>query len=156
MICLQEIWKSNTQRRIYQEVRDLYPYHVSTIDLTTENVTPEPVCSALDVQQYGACLFANCSAPNTPQTCIITECLHIINRLSDECIICLTTNIGTPGIPPGQDIAVCAVQSRDDYARTFGLMLLSRKQLKKTSTEGYLGELSLARGYYKASVCYKF
>lgn len=137
----------NFQREIRNGLEDIYPYSVSIADLSTESTADaERACEISAVQLYGACLLVSCTDPSDP-TCIIRECLHVLSGLSAECKLCLVLQVGT-----SDGIAACAAKPATDYGRSFGLLLLSKKEIVSKRTEGYLGNTSEARGYYQASV----
>lgn len=148
VICLQEVWRTDYQRRIYSALRHHYPYYVSLINLTAvEDPNSPRACSLADVQSYGGCLIANCNS-STPATCVIDRCLDILAPLSTECKLCLLINIGTSN----GSIEKCVTEPVTNYERTFGLMLLSKKEIIVGRAQGYLGDDSEARGFYQASI----
>ena len=137
----------NVQREIRNGLKDDYPYSVSIADLSVETTTDsERACKSSDVNLYGACLLTNCTDPSDP-TCIIRECVHILSGLSAECKFCLVVQVGT-----ADGITACAAEPAADYGRSFGLLLLSKKEILSSHAEGYLGNVSEVRGYYQASV----
>lgn len=143
VVCLQEVWRTDLQRQIFSDLRDMYPHHVSHIDLTSNNVAMTPVCSLQDVSNFGDCFSSNC-ATSTEVTCPITECLDVLLPFSRECRLCLFVNL---------DITTCTIEPFSNYETTFGLMLFSKKPMSNGQSRGYLGELSDSRGFYQATVC---
>lgn len=148
VICLQEIWKSSTQRQIFSELRDLYPHAVSNVDLVTENTETTPVaCTLFEVLSYGDCITSNCTTSEADIDCPVRHCRHILLSLSQECLSCLILNSG-----PRFNIEVCVAELASSYEKTFGLMLLSKTAITQSSAEGYLGDISQFRGFLHASV----
>ena len=148
VICLQEIWKTDSQRNIYNGVRHLYPYSVSLIDLNTgQSTDPAPACSETEFNRIISCVQAYCTAPDDI-TCPVRACVHVLIPLSFECKYCIIFHLGTTG-----NISRCSYDPAVNYEKTYGLMLLSKKEITENKTDGYLGNVSQARGFLQASVC---
>lgn len=145
---MQEVWKTNLQRQIFDAVRDYFPYSVSLINLTADTGSTKTACTQSEVFSYGSCLATNCATSSSPRTCVVDQCLHVLEPLSNECKLCLLINVGITS----ESILVCASEPETNYERSFGLMLLSKKSIIDSRVEGYLGNVSEARGYYQASV----
>lgn len=143
---MQEIWRTDFQRQIYNAVRHHYHYSVSLINLTAVENSSSTACTQTEVWSYGQCLQTNCNS-SLPRTCIIDRCLDILAPLSAECKLCLLINIGSNG-----SIGNCMKEPKTNYERSFGLMLLSKKEINASRVQGYLGDDSEARGFYQASV----
>ena len=138
----------NFQQDIRKQLEDDYPYSVSIADLSVETTADsEQACSSSDFERYDKCLKKNCSTDPT-ETCIVKECIHILSRLSAECKFCLVLQAGTNY----GNAAACATEPAAYYGRSFGLLLLSKKEILSKHAEGYLGNASEVRGYYQASV----
>lgn len=45
IFCLQEVWYADVQRKIYNGVREYYPYVLSAVNLTDNTVSSEPACT---------------------------------------------------------------------------------------------------------------
>ena len=60
IFCLQEIWQANVQRRIRNELKDVYPYALSAIDLDAEPSSDGPVCDRSEVESLLACQEQHC------------------------------------------------------------------------------------------------
>ena len=60
IFCLQEIWEANVQRRIRKELKDVYPYALSAIDLDAEPSSDGPVCGRSVVDSVLACQKQHC------------------------------------------------------------------------------------------------
>lgn len=143
----------NFQREIRDGLEDIYPYSVSIADLesssssSTEEDSQQPAaCDENEVYLYRLCLFTNCRDPSDP-TCIIRDCVKVLSSFSKECKFCLVVQVGT-----SDGVGACAVKPAADYGRSFGLLLLSKKEIVSQRAEGYLGNVSEIRGYYQASV----
>lgn len=65
IFCLQEVWYADTQKKIYNDVKDYYPYVLSAVDLTDNTVSSEPACTvdvlipALECQRNACSAFAD-------------------------------------------------------------------------------------------------
>lgn len=141
------MWKTNIQRQIYDDVRHIYPHTVSLINLAAaENVGNASACTPTAVQSYGACVRMNCNASSL-RSCIVERCLHVLASLSPECKLCLLINFDGTGA-----IFNCITDPVTHYERSFGLMLLSKKNITASRVEGYLGNVSEARGFIQATV----
>ena len=60
IFCLQEIWEANVQRRIRKELKDVYPYALSAIDLDGDPSSDGPVCDRSEVESVLACREQRC------------------------------------------------------------------------------------------------
>ena len=148
VICLQEVWRTDIQRLIFSELRDLYPHTISQINLTTPKSPPAAACRGDQIQAYAGCLQQNC-ASNPSIACPIEDCITELLSVSYECRYCMIFNLD-PNNPLG--IFNCAQHPESYYERSFGLMMLSRKPTSQVQVDGYLGEDSDLRGYIKATV----
>jgi hypothetical protein len=88
--------------------------------------------------------MANCNS-TSPSTCVISSCLQVLASLSAECKLCLLLNVAT-------GLTNCVTEPVTNYEQSFGLMLLSKKEINASRIQGYLGNVSEARGYLQASV----
>ena len=60
IFCLQEVWEANTQRRIRKELKDVYPYALSAIDLDAEPSSDGPVCGRSELESVLTCQEQRC------------------------------------------------------------------------------------------------
>jgi hypothetical protein len=148
IICLQEVWKTKLQRHIFNRVKRLYPHSVSLIDLTASKAEGGPrACSPTEVLNFERCLMTNCTngTSSSLHACIANSCLHTLAPLSSNCKLCLSINIK-------HELRQCEMEPEGFYGRSFGLMLLSKKAIRSSRAEGFLGDVSEKRGFLQASV----
>ena len=146
MFCLQEVWLTETQRKIYQGVKHRYRYIVSPVDLTQDpSSDTTPACSVAGFQAFATCSVIQCTNATTAlelRFCLLLNCQPAFRELSRPCLYCLffTTR--------GQQ---CLNDSASLYEETYGLMLLSRKRLSNIKVEPFL-PVSSFRAYIQARV----
>ncbi len=145
VICLQEVWRTDIQRLIAQSVKPTYPYSISLIDLDKPS-TSMFTCSRAEVLSYH-----NCTRKCKDVVCLIRDCSKILRAVPYECMLCMLLNV-LPGNP--EQMLDCITDPATSYERSFGLMVLSRKKPSNVEVEGFLGNVSEARGYIKASVSF--
>ena len=61
IICLQEVFFGDMQRKLYRTLRRKYPYAVSALDLTAEEESLERACTVDELHQVVGCLLAECA-----------------------------------------------------------------------------------------------
>lgn len=62
ILCLQEVYFADTQRQIYRSLRHKYPYAVSALDLSVEDVnTQMPACSVQEGTVFQQCVHTQCA-----------------------------------------------------------------------------------------------
>lgn len=141
------MWRTDLQRRLYEDLSDLYPYSHSLINLTSpQTPTDTPACTPADMENLAACLNITCSDDISPIECHVKNCIEVKLKFTYECRYCIILNL-TPFNPTN-----CLHHSANYYERSFGLMMLSKKRTSNVTVEGYLGKTSDMRGYIKASV----
>ena len=140
------MWRTDIQRQIYSQLRHLYPHYVSLVNLTDVDSTADTprACPADVVQSFGTCLAANCAAANATATCPGEHCLSVLLPLTTECRLCLLTNLN--------GISNCAQEPITNYEKSYGLMLISKREFNRSSTEDYILGVSEIRGYYQGFV----
>ena len=147
MFCLQEVWLTETQRKIYREVKDRYPYIVSPIELTEElsyrNDTT-PACDADSVDLVSDCAGAHCNSSGDRTPCVLQKCQPSLRLLTEPCLACLF--IGLRG-------SHCSSDPARLYKEMFGLMLLSKRKLTNITVKKFLPGLISLRAYIIAKVC---
>ncbi len=155
MICLQEVWRTDLQRLIAQELRDIYPHAISLIDLETDRPsTPafrEFTCRGQVYSDYIKCVVKNCTDIRDP-ACPVRDCIGYLEALPYECRLCVVLNLD-PRNP--ELILDCATDPPTNYERSFGLMVLSRRKVSEVKVEGYRGNISEGRGFIKAKVSHQ-
>ena len=146
VFCLQEVWLTETQRKVYQGVKDHYPYIVTSIDLTQDpNEDKSPACDGASIQLVGTCIATFCNDTDSQSACFIQHCQSILRQLSQPCLTCLT--IGRRGLQ-------CSADPAGLYKSSFGLMLLSKKKFTNVKVKSYLPDYaSNLRGHIQANVC---
>lgn len=76
--------------------------------------------------------------------CLFPRCATVLNSFGSVCRDCVVLHVATgPGI--------CVESPASRFETNYGLMILSRKELKNTNASGY-NPLSQFRGYLEASV----
>ena len=150
MFCLQEVWLTETQRKIYQGVKDRYRYIVSPVDLTQDpsSDTTAPACSVAGFQAFATCSVIQCTNATGVGllSCLLLNCQPALRELSSPCLYCLlfTTR--------GQQ---CLTDSASLYGSTYGLMLLSKRRLSDIKVEPFESEgTGQIRAYIQARVSY--
>ena len=141
MFCLQEVWLTETQRKIYQGVKDRYQYIVSPVDLTQDpSSDTTPACSVAGFQAFATCSVTQCTEATNPLSCLHQNCQPALRELSSPCLYCLlfTTR--------GQQ---CLTDSASLYGSTYGLMLLSKRRLGNIKVEPFESE---GTGHIKAYI----
>ena len=147
MFCLQEVWLTETQRKIYQGVKDRYRYIVSPVDLTQDpSSDTTPACSVAGFQAATTCSVIQCTNATglALLSCLLLNCQPALRELSSPCIYCLffTTR--------GQQ---CLTDSASLYGSTYGLMLLSKRRLSDIKVEPFESEgTGQIRAYIQARV----
>ena len=164
IMCLQGVTFGDAQRQIHQDLRDTYPYIHSAVDFSADYDVETPACTLTQVDQFAACIEENC--PSTEQgfslSCIASRlvagchsiefciffcrCGELQRSFSDKCADCITLYLPSPS-----GFTACLSDSADRFERHYGLMLISRRELKNTKVSGF-NPLSQFRGYLKATV----
>jgi hypothetical protein len=147
IFCLQEVWDVRIQRKIRTALRDAYPYVLSAIDLDSESDSDEPACNPDLLDAFLTCRSQRCPGPVglRVSVCGILSCLEVLTRLSDDCIRCLFREV----VVTNQ--TRCLTVPARDNERTFGLMMLSTKELKNPTASPYNNQ-SQIRGFLTTSV----
>ena len=145
MFCLQEVWLTETQRTLYQGVKDRYRYIISAIDLTQDpSSDTTPACSVSGFQAFALCSAVQCTNATNPITCVLQNCQPALRGLSSACLACLSL--------AGRE-QLCLTDSASLYGETFGLMLLSKKRLSNVKVEPFQSEgTGRIRAYIQARV----
>ena len=81
------------------------------------------------------------------------RCGALLGSFSQQCADCISLQLPTLG--SGGSLDLCATDPADFYTTTYGLMLLSRKELKDTRAFPFSPESQL-RGYLEATVSLQF
>ena len=132
------------QRKVYQEVKDRYPYIVSNIDLTQDpSSDPTRACSIAGFQLFGTCRVVHCTNVTNEFVCLHQNCQPALRQLSPACLGCLFFG------GRGQQ---CLADSASLYGDTFGLLLLSKKRLTDVKVVPLLQVATRLRGYIQAGV----
>ena len=74
------------------------------------------------------------------------RCIEEIARLADECTLCLFLETSIT------NETMCRASPASSYENTFGLMILSKKELINPRSSPFNNQSSI-RGYLAASVC---
>ena len=78
ILCLQEVFPANLQRRIYRALKNKYPYILSALDLTVEEESSERACSVAQVSQVDVCARQHCSGLEGEQYSICFQGRYIM------------------------------------------------------------------------------
>ena len=145
MFCLQEVWLTETQRKVYQGVKDRYPYVVSNIDLMQDSSNDTtPACSISEFQLLAACSVTHsCTNPTNLVTCLFQNCQSVLRQLTQPCLYCLLIGVR------GQQ---CLTDSVGLHGETFGLMFLSKKRLTDVKVKPFQEETTRLRAFIQATV----
>lgn len=152
MFCLQEVWLTESQRRIRDGVQSSYPHVVTAVDLNRDNSTadPFPACESSSMEIFKTCAAAHCPGSGFLLYCMAEKCFLALHQLSQHCLACLMF-----GPPSGQScLTVPAAQYRSTAS---GLMLLSKRKLTNVQVQSFLPDPipqqhGAIRGYIQAEV----
>jgi endonuclease/exonuclease/phosphatase family metal-dependent hydrolase len=147
IFCLQEVWEVRIQRQIRTALRDTYPYVLSAIDLDSESDSDELACDSDKLDAFFACRDLACPGQTGPALafCGSLSCHVQLASLSLPCKLCVFYEfLVNPDTP-------CRTALARDNERTFGLMMLSTKELKNPTATPYNNQSEI-RGFLTASV----
>lgn len=60
ILCLQEIWSSQQQRKLRADLKPFYPYALSAVDLENEPSNENPACPSSQLGEYFTCREQRC------------------------------------------------------------------------------------------------
>ena len=135
---------TETQRKVYQEVKEHYPYIVSPIDLTESyrnNTTS--ACDSDSVELLSSCTKTHCNSGHDERACVLQNCHPVLRQLTEPCLACLLIGLRN---------SHCSSDPARLYMKTFGLMLLSKKKLTNIKVEKFLSVVTSLRAYIMAKV----
>ena len=153
MFCLQEIWLLESQLRIRDGVRSIYPHVVTAMELVQGEGGDDnhlPACDSYSMDVYEDCSAVHCQSSGFNLYCMVENCLPTLRRLPRYCLACLLF-----GPLHGQ---TCLTTPAAQYRPTSsGLMLLSKRKLTRTRVQSFLSDPlaqqhGAIRGYIHAQV----
>lgn len=143
VICLQEVWTQEHAEMIVEATKAAYPHsYYELTDPPEAGASTGPACPPAEADPLLSCSKEKCGDvdPANLVTCVMEECKEDFDAISDGCLSCLASKIGST---IDDMMGFCSTDSGGSYAYDGrnGLIILSKHALsgkEMTRFDSYL------------------